>query len=337
MVSVIIPVFNGAAHVEGCIRSVMMQTYDNLEIIIIDDGSTDESYQICSGLAKEDDRIRLVHQENAGVSESRNRGMAMARGTYISFVDADDFLPADAIRLLMDNIRAMNSDMAIGAYMLFRWHYSRYVGFGSKQLSSESIRSNVEQVRDSLLSPWGRLYKKEIIDQWNIRFDRDIPYGEDHIFNLKYCSKVKSISTVENVVYRYRMGGYASTVKYYPNKDLFAWELIHAYDEFFGENEVLQVTRSRILKSTLMDCFIHYIVNGRSQEAKVNLQKTLQTFSPYINGPMIDAAVFGAELAMEILQRNADGIYARIYRQKFVLITKKKIKRLYYKIFRKRI
>ena len=113
MVSVIIPVYNSEKYTEKCIRSLLGQTYRNLELLIIDDGSTDQSGAILDRLAGEDTRIRLIHQKNAGVAAARNRGIDLATGTYLTFVDGDDYVAPDYIQCLVDCARKNEAELVI--------------------------------------------------------------------------------------------------------------------------------------------------------------------------------------------------------------------------------
>lgn len=336
MVSIIIPVYNGAEFLEECLRSVMNQTYKDLEIIVIDDGSTDESGEICRKLAREDNRIVPVRQENAGVSAARNRGIDMSNGEYIMFVDADDLLTPNAVELLEENIRVTNMDMSIGACEMFRGNYKRCAWRGSGIYSREEIKQSIEEIRGLLCSPCGRLYKKEKLKD-ALYFEKNIPYGEDHIFNLKYCSLTNGISAISSVVYRYRMGGIANSVRYYPNKDELAVQLVRGYVEFFEAEGLPLLTKINVVYSGLLDCFIHYIAHCSKQEAIDNIKKTLVTFSPHIDSLTIDRRTYGERLAKAIQNKDSSAIYRLVSQKWSVPIVKKKLKKMYYKIFTKRI
>ena len=114
LISVLIPVFNVERYLSRCIESVIKQTYKNIEIILIDDGSKDKSGKICDKYAKKDDRIRVIHKENEGVSVARNLGMDSANGEYIIFVDSDDWIEQQAVELLFSQLSLYDSDLAIG-------------------------------------------------------------------------------------------------------------------------------------------------------------------------------------------------------------------------------
>ena len=113
LISVIIPVYNVEQYVESCLNSVIDQSYTNLEIILVDDGSTDRSGEICGQYALKDSRIKVIHEENAGLGEARNRGLRIASGDYICFVDSDDWIEEDYCKELAQAAERTNSDIAI--------------------------------------------------------------------------------------------------------------------------------------------------------------------------------------------------------------------------------
>ena len=115
-ISVIVPVYRAEAFLRKCTESILAQTMGELEVLLIDDGSPDGSGALCDQIAGEDSRVRVFHKENGGVSSARNLGMAQARGTYLSFVDADDWLPADALETLYRALREAGADTAGGAH-----------------------------------------------------------------------------------------------------------------------------------------------------------------------------------------------------------------------------
>lgn len=114
LVSVIVPVYNVEKYLKKSVNSIICQTYSNLDIILVDDGSPDRSGYLCDRFAEKDKRIRVIHKENGGVSTARNAGIDAATGTYICFVDSDDWLPSNAIEILTSRIKSDDSDFCIG-------------------------------------------------------------------------------------------------------------------------------------------------------------------------------------------------------------------------------
>lgn len=133
LISVIVPVYNVESYLEQCIDSILAQTYKNLEIILVDDGSTDRSGEICDRYAEQDSRIRVVHQANGGVSSARNSGLQICRGNYLGFVDSDDYIDRDMYRILLDNLLREDADIsACDMYSVFSDYIQAWKNGGKK-------------------------------------------------------------------------------------------------------------------------------------------------------------------------------------------------------------
>jgi len=202
-VSVIIPVYNAEKTVESAIESVLTQSYPNIELIIVDDGSTDRSGEICSSICQSDKRIFVIHTLNHGASGARNTGLQRANGRFLMFVDADDLLLPDAIHKMVNEIG--NCEMACGAFWKIsdsRFKLSDAVGYGvrDKRGLAEFVMKNLKDPsRNQLLSGcWAKLYRLQIIRAHNIQFPENQSSAEDMTFNfsyLKHCQKVLFMDT----------------------------------------------------------------------------------------------------------------------------------------------
>ncbi len=221
MISVIIPVYNAAATVERCVRSLTEQTYPYLELVLIDDGSTDQSLAICQAFAQQDNRIRVYTQENAGVSAARNSGLDKVTGDYVAFTDADDFWEPHGMETLLDAL--LRFDAAVcGSYEM------------DKPCSEgEPTYCALEQYdftrADAQLVVWGVLYKRALLD--GIRFHEDIYLAEDTLFVSTAISKAGGLAHTHKKLYHYEIyAESASHGDYSPKKytELFAWEQIMA-------------------------------------------------------------------------------------------------------------
>lgn len=204
LVSVIIPVYNVDRYLKKCIKSVLGQTYRNLEIILVDDGSKDKSPEICDKFARVDDRIIVIHKKNAGVSIARNVGIEHSRGEYLCFVDSDDFIPNDAIQSLYYGMIDSSSDLCCGTWAKIsskRTVYNQYCSqiIATSEKEALSAYLNIEEVN----GPVAKLYKKSIIDSANIRFKEGVLIGEDAIFNYQYIQNCHTVSLINKTVYFY--------------------------------------------------------------------------------------------------------------------------------------
>lgn len=178
-ISVIVPIYNAELYLDRCLKSIINNTHRNLEIICINDGSTDTSLNILESYKENDSRIIVISQENRGVSSARNKGMEIATGEYISFVDADDMIHPKFFTCLMSIMIESDADIVIGGY-------SRELKYGTEQkIVAESLsRAQFMQRRDCKGFVWGRIYKKNII---TIRFDEKSKI-EDADFNAALIS-----------------------------------------------------------------------------------------------------------------------------------------------------
>ena len=206
-VSIIVPVYNGEKVLPHCIESIINQDYKDIEIILVDDGSKDDSFKVISEYAKKDDRIVPVHKENGGVSSTRNLALDMATGDYIQFIDVDDWLPFDSTKLMVRAIEEEKSDLVVGDF------YRVVDGKSSKKgsIRKGGVMTLGEYADRMLLTPadfyfgvlWNKLYKKKIIDEFDIRMDVNISMSEDAIFNLQYLQHTSLISILKSPVYYY--------------------------------------------------------------------------------------------------------------------------------------
>lgn len=203
MVSIIVPVYNIQEYVEVCIRSIMSQTYLDIEIIIVDDGSEDESGKICENLGKEDKRIVVIHKQNGGLSDARNCGMKYAKGDYICFVDGDDAIDKNFVFVMMDKIIKCKADIVVTNYIEFKKfppqkniENFRYENWSGDRLIKEMLVSiNCDH------TAWGKIYKKELWD--NEKFPKGKLY-EDYLSIYKIAEKSKNVVWIEPPLYFYR-------------------------------------------------------------------------------------------------------------------------------------
>lgn len=185
IISVIIPAYNIADYLPRCLDSVLGQTYHNLEVIVISDGSTDGTNDVIKSYAEKDKRIVPVFKENSGVSDTRNIGMDIAKGDYIGFVDGDDYIALDMYEILLKNALEYDADISHCGYrMIFPSRVDYY--FNTKELRVQDNRRGIlDFVNADKIEPgmWNKLYKKNIIK--NLRLKKEIKYNEDVLFNLE--------------------------------------------------------------------------------------------------------------------------------------------------------
>lgn len=192
-VSIIIPVYNASRYLNSCIDSVLSQTYNNIEIILIDDGSTDNSGEICDKFAKLDNRIIVIHKVNAGVSCSRNKGIEIATGDYIFFIDADDSIDKDVVKNL---IESRKQSRLVGVnHSVVKNETIKIANYKNNSYNNETFISEV--IKGSILGVvWGYLFDANFVKQ--MKFDLNTSYMEDTIFLIEYL-KLASIKSIEYI------------------------------------------------------------------------------------------------------------------------------------------
>lgn len=188
MISVIIPAYNAARTIRRCIQSVLDQTYTEWEMIIVDDGSKDDTLDICQSY--DDSQIRVLHKENGGVSSARNHGLKFAQGDYIAFIDSDDFIEADYLEHLS---QGLGYDIVISGFCYENTPESS--SFHLKLANREAVGRELSKLinADQLCYPWGRLFKRSIIEQNHIRFNEKMRFAEDNVFNWEYLCHINSL------------------------------------------------------------------------------------------------------------------------------------------------
>lgn len=199
--SVIIPVYNMAPFLDRCLTSVLSQDVsDDFEVVLVDDGSKDESGIICDKWAKENSNVKVIHQINQGVSAARKNGVSEACGEWISFVDADDGLPANAFKILLESSNN-DIDIVVGQVMYkgsWKWPYKAMDRVASKSFFVKNL-----VFRKIHSGPVARLFRRKLFDERTFDMPREIRCGEDFIMNLRLATNANLIRIIPDVVYEY--------------------------------------------------------------------------------------------------------------------------------------
>ena len=202
-ISIIVPIYNTESFLDKCIKSLITQSYNNLEILLINDGSTDGSLSICKKYANQDSRITLINKKNGGVSSARNKGLKIATGDYIGFVDSDDYISSDMYEKLLLAIKENDADIAECGYItttpnceiMSKHPLENKVILGSYECSYNYLnKSNTTNFN------WNKLYKKFIFE--DIRYS-NYKYSEDYIVNAKAFYKCNKKVTIDDCCYYY--------------------------------------------------------------------------------------------------------------------------------------
>ena len=273
-ISIIIPLYNFANYIEKCLNSLVNQTNHDFEVIIIDDGSTDNSKLVVEKFIDKNNlkNFKLITQNNGGVSKARNTGIKVAETEWIAFVDSDDYVSPNFISELKSKIK--DADFIIGNFNLVYdncCHENKYFydlnkkKFNKKNfiinlLNEENAETLNEYRISSLRNVWAKLYKRKILLENKIEFNEELSYFEDGLFNLMYIGKIKKVNIVTSCIYNYFVTSVGSATKkikknYYEDKVKI--DLVYSCIKKYNYNEVRDA-----FDIFRFDCFSSFLING---------------------------------------------------------------------------
>lgn len=224
--SIIIPCYNVSSYLRICLDSILENHFSNYEIILVNDGSNDKTSNICKKYVTDDTRIIYIEKENGGVSSARNRGLDVAKGKYILFVDPDDKIDKGALNVLATTIEQKDTDLVtFGYYAIFpegikesvlpkdnydynsnklimKNYFSRLIGISKYSISRWNGKGDIDSDREKGMV-WKHLFRKEIIDKYHIRFDENIILNEDSMFVCEFCINANTICSIHKELYYY--------------------------------------------------------------------------------------------------------------------------------------
>lgn len=223
-ISVIVPAYNAEKHLRECLNSIVNQSYQNLEIILVDDGATDNTGKIFDEYKNEDSRIKVIHQKNCGLSAARNIGIDNATGKYIMFIDSDDFYEKNSCELLYNEISKRDADYVIGNYIHTnsngeKWDQPLFdtEKYDNFELSVKDYKKSFF-VMNSVV--WNKIFKREFINQYKLRFiDRAL--AEDALFSIFCYTHTKKAYYINDVIYNYRQNEQNSSISTNCSKEYF--------------------------------------------------------------------------------------------------------------------
>jgi glycosyltransferase involved in cell wall biosynthesis len=221
-ISIIIPAYNAATIISGTVSPVLDQGYKDLELILVNDGSTDDTLKVLEELQGTDRRITVLDKKNGGPSSARNKGLDKATGTYVIFVDADDSITPTSINTLVTKITKSDNDVVVGGWQTNMYiageliedfkkiiPIQRVIDGSSQEIKKEALRSIGQNGETYNL--WNKIFKNEIIRKNKLRFNEDLNFGEDLLFIFDYLEHCKSIEYISDIVYIYTSGSPTST------------------------------------------------------------------------------------------------------------------------------
>ena len=206
-VSIIVPVYNAKNYLQRCIDSILHQEYTDYELFLVDDGSTDGSGDICDAYAAADARITVIHKENTGVSDSRNLAISQARGTYLQFLDSDDWITPDATKLFVRAATEHDCDLVIADFYRVVGERVSHKG----DIEDDGVLTREEFAAHMMENPadfyygvlWNKLYRRDLVEKYHLRMDVSVNWCEDFLFNLEYILHANVFYALQAPVYYY--------------------------------------------------------------------------------------------------------------------------------------
>ena len=204
-ISIIVPVYNSEKSLQKCLQSIHIQKYKEFEVVIINDGSTDNSLNIIEEFTAKDGRFKSFSKPNTGVSSSRNFGLSKSRGDYVTFIDSDDTIESNYLLSYIDKINKNKSDLICQGYISIYYNYKTITKLENIDYHKQQITDAIYdlELKECLSSVWNKIFKKSIIDKNNLKFDENISLGEDKLFSIRFIYFTKIVSTLNYSLYNY--------------------------------------------------------------------------------------------------------------------------------------
>lgn len=306
-VSIIIPVYNVGDYVEQCVRSAMEQTIRDIEIITVDDGSPDGAGAVCDQLAKEDHRVKSIHQKNQGVSVARNTGIESATGKWICFVDGDDYLHPQAVEKLLAVAEKSDCDICIGDYYVDREgqepRYSQFVlnkdndCFEHDELIENCMLGNLAEDNVTCIGvPWAKLYRRQFLLEKNLRYLAGMRRNQDVHFNLYAFHATNRIVYCREAVYYYRVWDGSAVNRYSPRYDKTAEQILVNFKKFFdeiGADDQLRSYYEHRAKFMYYECLKLQVFHP---DRKGTMKDSYQDYRKLVENPVVSLSARPANL-----------------------------------------
>jgi glycosyltransferase involved in cell wall biosynthesis len=224
-ISVIVPVYNVEKYLDKCVQSILNQTLNNMEIVLVDDGSTDKSGEIVNFYAEKDSRIKVIHQKNQGVSVARNQGLLVATGEYIAFIDPDDWIDNSMFEKLYCEAIQNDCDVVISCFFREDINNNKSIKIfhpfqSNKLLLKDDIRDDICSqllMNGFFTAVWDKIYRRSFLEKYKIRMYHDVIFREDYFFNMDVFGFAERVKYLPIAFYHYRNTPNSASRKYYKN------------------------------------------------------------------------------------------------------------------------
>lgn len=341
IVSIVVPVYNAADYLPQLLESVKGQTFQDYELILVDDGSSDKSLEILENYRTKDPRIRVIHQENSGASAARNRGIEEARGEYLSFLDADDEIEPDMLQEMVMNSKKSQSELIVCGMYLDIMDQKGQVMDSSLMaepaqvvVGNQEIRKYVIKTMDTsiMYSPCNKLYLTSIVKNYSIRMRTDISIGEDLVFNLQYLKYTNVLSMIPYGYYHYyqRAAGQNLMAQFRQNKaDIMEeWvQSLYTFADGLSDPYIIEFVSWMKIR-WFFSCFIEMVGSNYAYRDKRKYIKEIIKKEKLGDIKIKKLSFFQRTLTACVASRNITMIYAISY---LVGFYKQNCKNRYYK------
>lgn len=270
-ISIIIPVYNSEEYIARCLDSILNQSFSDFEIICLNDGSSDNSLSILKEYASKDDRVNVYSHSNMGIAKTRNKGIGLAKGKYIMFIDNDDFIDSDYLQTYYDTIENEKVDIVLGGY--------RRITEKNKILEVRCSK-DTKWGKFIIVSPWAKIYKKELIDKFNIKF-LDYGIGEDIYFYVQYIDKALKVKAIDYIGYNwfYNTESVSNTKHKGLNDNLDILYLINKIKEKISDKNI----EKDIVDYFYVRLILYYLLYSGRYSSKEKFIKEYKYLKDYLN------------------------------------------------------
>ena len=303
-ISVIVPVYNVEQYLERCVDSIISQTYTNLEIILVNDGSTDNSGKLCDELAKKDERIRVIHKENGGLSDARNRGIDEAESDLVGFIDSDDYIDSDMYEVLLKNLNNTDADLSMCAlYDVYNnTPEAQVTNKETWKLSSEQAIKMVMEAKILSVTAVNKLYRKSLFTDLKFEVGK---IAEDAFIMIKLLDKCEKIVATNEKKYYYVHRENSITTQKFSTKFL---NVIEAYEQ--NSNIILEkYPKLKDVAQTRMNWAYFYVLDRLLLDDNYNYKELENKLISYLKNHRKESIIYN---------RKKNRVYSSITKQKSI-------------------
>lgn len=303
LISIIVPAYNSGNSIRRCITSIEGQSVENVEIIVVNDGSTDDTLSVCEEMRRDDSRLKIVNTQNKGVAAARNKGLSSARGEFVAFVDADDYVARNIYGPMLENMLYNGADICLSNLFIDSDHDTseRIIFSEGKVIKDQPAITNliiIPMLGSSTVG--GRdmipgylfiaLYRREVITKHNLRFDNSLKIGEDLLFNLQFLRNAQCCALVKHAGYFYQQSKTSAT-RGYRTRLWEKCEILHSRRKsFLTDNNISTLEAERRITCSLVEFALISVENEISSKATNSMADKLASIKEICLAPEVQRA-----------------------------------------------